>query len=57
MRKTWAVLFATIAGLFADPVSDFKLVDSNLTSPSSGQEVSPRDYQHQVGVYYFGAAT
>jgi hypothetical protein len=46
-----------VASLMAvDPVGDFSLPDVNDTSPRSAQEVSPRDYLHQVTAYYFGSS-
>jgi len=42
--------------LAVDPVGDFSLPDVNDTSPRSAQEISPRDYMHQVTAYYFGSA-
>ena len=36
---------------------DFLLQDVNLNSPTTGQDVSPRDYVGSVSGYYFGAAT
>jgi hypothetical protein len=38
------------------PAPDFSLVDVNPTSPSSGQSVSPRDFQQQVTAWYYGSA-
>ncbi len=38
------------------PVADFSLDDVNATSPTSGQQVSPRDYMGQVSGWYFGSA-
>ena len=38
------------------PVADFALVDANTTSLTSGQEVSPRDFQGKVSAWYFGDA-
>ena len=35
---------------------DFALLDTNETSPTFGQSVSPRDYQHQLSAWYFGHA-
>jgi len=35
---------------------DFSLLDTNETSPTFGQSVSPRDYQHQLSAWYFGHA-
>ena len=45
---------AASAGLHAEPVADFALVDRNTTSPRYDTLVSPRDYRHQVSGYYFG---
>jgi hypothetical protein len=51
-------LFLTVQlGFSLEPVADFRLPDVNMTSPRSGEEVSPRDYLHRVTVYYFGAST
>jgi hypothetical protein len=38
------------------PIADFSLTDANTTSPSGGQEVSPRDFLNQVSGWYFGSA-
>ena len=38
------------------PVADFALEDVNATSPSGGQQVSPRDFLGQVSGWYFGSA-
>ena len=38
-------------------VPDFDLVDTNATSPTYDQTVSPRDYLAQVSAWYFGEAT
>jgi hypothetical protein len=45
---------AGLAGLSAEPVADFSIVDVNTTSPRYDTAVSPRDYLHQVSGYYFG---
>ena len=37
--------------------SDFSLQDVNETSPTFGQNVSPRDYLEKVTGWYFGRAT
>ena len=37
-------------------VPDFSLVDTNATSPSAGEAVSPRDYRERVSAWYFGHA-
>lgn len=42
--------------LYGQIVADFKLEDVNTTSPRYQQDVSPRDYRHQVSAYYFGSA-
>ncbi|MCO6458151.1 MAG: hypothetical protein J5I93_22835 [Pirellulaceae bacterium] len=38
-------------------VADFSLLDTNPTSPTHNQPVSPRDYLGQVSGWYFGHAT
>lgn len=38
------------------PMPDFSLVDQNTTSPTYGQNVSPRDYLEQATGWYFGHA-
>lgn len=43
-------------GLF-ETVADFSLVDTNPTSETFGQEVSPRDYEGKVSAWYFGHST
>ena len=48
-------LCSRLAGAEAAP--EFELVDVNLTSPRSGELISPRDYRHQVTAYYFGDPT
>ena len=40
-----------------EPAPDFSLVDTNTTSPTYGQTVSPRDYTGQVSGWYFGFGT
>lgn len=35
-------------------LSDFSLPDVNPASPTSGQNVSPRDFQGRVSAWYFG---
>ncbi|MCP5117628.1 MAG: hypothetical protein GY953_42940 [bacterium] len=45
---------AGIAGLRAEQVADFSIVDVNTASPRYDTAVSPRDYLHQVAGYYFG---
>jgi len=50
-------LFIAAPALPADPVPDFMLEDQNPSSPRFGDQVSPRDYRHQVSAYYFGSAT
>ena len=40
-----------------DPVPDFSLRDVNTTSPRFDEMVSPRDYEGEVSVWYFGHAT
>lgn len=52
-----AAFFVFAGGAFGQVLPDFSLVDKNLTSPRSGEGVSPRDYLHQVTAYYFGAST
>jgi len=39
------------------PAPDFLLQDVNPNSPTSGMNVSPRDYVGNASGYYFGAAT
>ncbi|MEZ4446416.1 MAG: hypothetical protein R3B72_45475 [Polyangiaceae bacterium] len=38
-------------------VPEFSLLDVNGTSPTTGQQVSPRDYLGQVSAWYFAHAT
>jgi hypothetical protein len=38
-------------------VADFLLPDMNPSSPTSGEDVSPRDYVGDVSAWYFGDAT
>ncbi len=49
-----ALLLATASS--GQILADFKLPDANPTSPRFGEEVSPRDYRHQVSLWYFGSA-
>ena len=37
-------------------VPDFALEDTNSTSTTYQQEVSPRQFQQEVSAYYFGSA-
>ncbi len=41
----------------AGPVPDFALMDVNTTSPTAGEDVSPRDLLEQVSGWYFTHAT
>lgn len=41
----------------AGPVPDFALSDVNATSPTAGEDVSPRDLLEQVSGWYFTHAT
>jgi len=41
----------------AGPVAEFSLLDTNATSPTAGQMVSPRDYVGNISAWYHGAAT
>ena len=52
-------LLSSIATLpLADgPAPEFNLLDTNATSPTYGQTVSPRDYTGQVSGWYFGFGT
>jgi len=43
--------------LTAGPVPDFALIDENMTSPTTGLAVSPRDFLQKVSGWYFGHAT
>jgi hypothetical protein len=36
---------------------DFSLVDTNVNSPTYGQDVSPSDYLGEVSAWYFGHAS
>ena len=36
---------------------DFALEDVNAASPTTAEDVSPRDYLGKVSAYYFGHAT
>ncbi len=40
-----------------DQMPDFARMDVNSTSATSGQVISPRDYEGQVSGWYFGHAT
>lgn len=53
----YEALKALIRGGPAEPAPDFQVVDVNPNSPTSTQDVSPRDYIGNVSAYYFGAAT
>jgi hypothetical protein len=44
----------TDAGVSTEPLADFSLLDVNPASPSSGQNVSPRNFQGRVSAWYFG---
>ncbi|HEX5135579.1 MAG TPA: hypothetical protein VFY93_01275 [Planctomycetota bacterium] len=46
-----------IRGGPAEPAPDFSVLDVNPNSPTTSQNVSPRDYIGSVSGYYFGAAT
>ncbi len=39
------------------PAPDFQLEDTNTTSPTYGQLVSPRDYTGRISGWYFGFGT
>ncbi|MHC4176190.1 MAG: hypothetical protein ACYSWU_01715 [Planctomycetota bacterium] len=41
----------------AEIMPNFALVDTNSTSSTYGQLVSPRNYLQQVSAWYFGHAT
>lgn len=41
----------------AEIMPDFALVDTNTSSLTYGQSVSPRDYLQQVSAWYFGHGT
>ena len=41
----------------AEMVADFSLLDTNPTSATYDQLVSPRDYLGQVSAWYFGHST
>ena len=43
--------------LAAEMVADFSLLDTNPTSETYDQLVSPRDYLGQVSAWYFGHST
>ena len=55
------VPFVLLAGpaveAIAEMMPDFALVDTNTTSSTYDQPVSPRDYLQQVSAWYFGHAT
>lgn len=53
-RAVFVSLMMIAPSFGQDPVADFSLADLNLSSPRSGEMVSPRDYRHQVTSYYFG---
>jgi len=58
-RLVFALLLAAACGggsSSATLVPNFLLVDVNLASPTAGQDVSPRDYQGDISVWYFGDA-
>lgn len=40
-----------------DMAPDFALEDVNAASPTTAEDVSPRDYLGKVSAYYFGHAT
>jgi hypothetical protein len=44
-------------GSSAAQIADFLLSDTNPSSPTTGQDVSPRDYVGSVSAWYFGDAT
>lgn len=48
---------SSVAPLADGPVTDFSLLDVNPGSPSFEQEVSPRDVEGQVSLWFFGHAT
>ncbi len=43
--------------LSGEPVADFSLIDTNSTSATYGESVSPGDYSGQISGWYFGHAT
>ena len=43
--------------LSGEPVADFSLVDTNATSDTYEQLVSPGDFAGQISGWYFGHAT
>ena len=53
------LLVAACGGESSGPtiIPDFVLQDVNPNSPTTGQDVSPRDYLGTTSGYYFGAAT
>ncbi|MBX2798330.1 MAG: hypothetical protein KTR31_11690 [Myxococcales bacterium] len=42
---------------FGEELPDFALVDTNATSPTTGTEVSPRQFLGQRTAWYFGHST
>lgn len=48
---------SSVAPLSDQPVADFALLDVNPASPSAGAEVSPRDAEGRVSLWFFGHAT
>lgn len=58
MKRSLAHVFIlsgiALASAAAAPQPDFTLADVNPGSDRSGQTISPRDYQQQISVYYFG---
>lgn len=42
---------------FEGPMPDFSLTDVNGSSPTTGQSVSPRDYEGRISAWYFAHAT
>ncbi len=47
----------TGGGMMATIVPDFSLVDENVNSTTSKQQVSPRDYLGGISAYYFAHST
>lgn len=45
------------SGVGDQPLPDFSLVDTNPTSPYSGEAVSPRQFLQQVSGWYFTHAS
>ncbi len=64
-QRSLAVAFIVPLVLFAgltvraraEMVPDFTLTDTNLTSSTHGQPVSPRNYLDKASAWYFGHAT